>query len=312
MFYSSLNRNLFFLSRDEDFPSFQGPHKLLITFPAPEQWNYCLLTEIQPSKWQLPEEWPPSCRPHQTSTLLSLPNRQPGIRLPILCWPPLPHGPLQPERKAQRNQTRGRLTGSHHFIQWLHHSHPGPQTGGRIRWGAVRKPCEVRSHWKKMLQMWTRCCRRDICLTKASHTHSSRCWAGYVGQHAFIVYKPAAKTDFKAEWKFDCTQSIYIHLHIQKWFVVIIYSYFSYIFPWLTIAKWPKGCKHHKIDRKYVCESHKRVTVWYDVLDWQNINHAPCVRAYFFGRSKRKMTVSTVGVSWTFIWSKNHNLFLFF
>lgn len=56
---------------------------------------------------------------------------------------------------------------------------------------------------KKMLLMWTRCCRRDICL-EASHTHSSRCWAGYVGQHVFTVNKPAAQTDFKAERKFDC------------------------------------------------------------------------------------------------------------
>lgn len=110
------------------------------------------MTEIQPSQWQLPEEWPPSSRPHQTPSFLALSNRQPSIRLPIFWHPLLPPGPLQPEPKPWRIQTRGRCTGSHTFIQRIHHSHPRPQAGGGFHWRAIRTPCKVQRGWK-------RCCR---------------------------------------------------------------------------------------------------------------------------------------------------------
>lgn len=109
-------------------------------------WTYCpLSTEIQPSERELPEEWPPGGGPHQTSTLLSISSRQPGVWLLVSRRPSLPPGALHTELEPQTAQTRRRRAGSHKFIQRLHHPDPGPQTWGCFHWHAVWEPCKVRN-----------------------------------------------------------------------------------------------------------------------------------------------------------------------
>jgi len=129
------------------FGNFSATYKLInIPHSAYYQTIVSWKTEIQPSEWQLPEEWPPCSSPHQTPPVLTLSDRQPSIRLssshhPIL----LPPGPLYREPEARRPQARGRHARSLYFIQRVHHSHPRPQTGGGFHWRAFRQSCEVRS-----------------------------------------------------------------------------------------------------------------------------------------------------------------------
>lgn len=104
-------------------------------------------TEIQRSKWHFPEEQPPSSGPHQTSALLAFSNRQPGVRLPNPGRTLQLTGSLQPEHKQPTFRTRSRRSGGRDFLQRVHHSHSGSQTGGRFHQRAFGKPWKVQRCW---------------------------------------------------------------------------------------------------------------------------------------------------------------------
>lgn len=202
------------------------------------------------TSWRVTTQLSPA--PNLDSPLPSQsPTRHSAPRLPLASPSPRTlttraRGPEKPgERQARRKSS-------------LHSTNTSfPSRTPSRRTYSLR--CRQRALWgteplRKMLQMWSRCCRRDVCLTKASHTHSSRCWAGYVGHHAFIVYKPAAKTDFKTEWKFDCTQSIYIHTSTYtEFFIVVVYTFFH-------DSQQQSGPKGASITKwlECMCESHIR------------------------------------------------------
>lgn len=131
-------------------------------------------TEIQRRKWNLPEEQPPSSGTHQTSALLAFSHHQPGVRLPSPGRIP---GSLQPEHEQQTIQTRGRPSGGRGFLQWVHHSHPRPQTGGRFHRCAFRKPWKVQRRWERDAEASTLEHQTlSWCISSACLNSCSQCW----------------------------------------------------------------------------------------------------------------------------------------